>query len=86
MQDPRPTGQNDGNVGIWQSQMKQPFQGIAAAVATAGAPLPSAPGKFTWQFRGSTLPGVDLQCKLLHLGQHNFRGDLAESLKLQNRW
>jgi hypothetical protein len=29
---------------------------------------------------------VDLQCKLLHLGQHNFRGDLAESLRLQNRW
>ena len=29
---------------------------------------------------------VDLQCKLLHLGQHNFRGDLAESLKLQGRW
>jgi len=29
---------------------------------------------------------VDLQCKLQHLGQHNFRGDLAESLRLQNRW
>ena len=29
---------------------------------------------------------VDLQCKLRHLGQHNFGGDLAESLKLQNRW
>jgi hypothetical protein len=29
---------------------------------------------------------VDLQCRLLHLGQHNFRGDLAESLRLQNRW
>ena len=29
---------------------------------------------------------VDLQSKLLHLGQHNFGGDLAESLKLQNRW
>ena len=29
---------------------------------------------------------VDLHCKLLHLGQHNFRGDLAESLRLQNRW
>jgi hypothetical protein len=29
---------------------------------------------------------VDLNCKLMHLGQHNFRGDLAESLRLQNRW
>jgi len=29
---------------------------------------------------------VDLQCKLLHLGQHNFQGDLAESLRLQGRW
>jgi hypothetical protein len=29
---------------------------------------------------------VDLDCKLTHLGQHNFRGDLAESLKLQGRW
>jgi hypothetical protein len=29
---------------------------------------------------------IDLQCKLMHLGQHNFRGDLAESLKLQGRW
>lgn len=29
---------------------------------------------------------VGLQCRLLHLGQHNFRGDLAESLRLQGRW
>jgi hypothetical protein len=29
---------------------------------------------------------VDLQCKLVHLGQHNFRGDLAESLRVQGRW
>ena len=29
---------------------------------------------------------VDLQCKLMHLGQHLFRGDLAESLRLQGRW
>ena len=29
---------------------------------------------------------VDLQCKLMHLGQHNFQGDLAESLRLQGRW
>src|SRR5262249_11676145 len=29
---------------------------------------------------------VDLHCKLMHLGQHLFRGDLAESLRLQGRW
>ena len=29
---------------------------------------------------------VDPQCKLMHLGQHNFRGDLAESLRVQGRW
>ena len=29
-------------------------RGIAAAVATASAPMPSAPGKVTWQVRGST--------------------------------
>jgi trimeric autotransporter adhesin len=29
-------------------------RGIAAAVATASAPMPSAPGKTTWQIRGST--------------------------------
>jgi len=26
------------------------------------------------------------QAGLMHLGQHNFRGDLAESLRLQGRW
>jgi len=29
---------------------------------------------------------VDLECKLMHLGQHLFRGDLAESMKMQGRW
>jgi hypothetical protein len=29
---------------------------------------------------------VDLDCKLMHLGQHLFRGDLAESLRVQGRW
>lgn len=29
---------------------------------------------------------VDLSCKLGHLGQHMFRGDLAESLRVQGRW
>lgn len=29
---------------------------------------------------------VDLECKLSHLGQHMFRGDLAQSLRVQGRW
>ncbi len=29
---------------------------------------------------------VDLQCQLMHLGQHAFRGNLAESLRIQGRW
>jgi hypothetical protein len=29
---------------------------------------------------------VDVQCKLMHLGQHVFRGDLAESQRVQGRW
>jgi hypothetical protein len=29
---------------------------------------------------------VDLECKLNHLGQHMYRGDLAESLRVQGRW
>jgi autotransporter adhesin len=32
-------------------------RGIAAAVATASAPMPSAPGKTTWQLRASTFQG-----------------------------
>ena len=32
-------------------------RGIAAAVATASAPMPSAPGKTTWQVRASTFQG-----------------------------
>jgi len=32
-------------------------RGIAAAVATASAPMPSAPGKTTWQVRGSAFQG-----------------------------
>jgi hypothetical protein len=33
-------------------------------------------------------PGArsDLQCEVLHLGQHIFRSDLAESLRGQSRW
>jgi hypothetical protein len=38
-----------------------------------------------WRDIGGKL-WVDLKCKLMHLEQHNFRGDLAESLRLQNRW
>jgi hypothetical protein len=29
---------------------------------------------------------VDLNCKLMHLGQQLFSGDLAESLRVQGRW
>jgi hypothetical protein len=29
---------------------------------------------------------VDRQCRLGHLGQHLFQGDVAESLRLQGRW
>jgi hypothetical protein len=29
---------------------------------------------------------VDLDCKLMHLGQHMFSGNLAESLRVQGRW
>jgi hypothetical protein len=29
---------------------------------------------------------VDLDCKLMHLGQHNYAGDLSESLRRQGRW
>jgi hypothetical protein len=29
---------------------------------------------------------VDPQCKSLHLGQHNLRDNLSDSLRLQNRW
>jgi hypothetical protein len=29
---------------------------------------------------------VDPQCQLMHLGQHVFRGNLAESLRVQGRW
>jgi autotransporter adhesin len=32
-------------------------RGIAAAVATASAPMPSMPGRVSWQFRGSTFKG-----------------------------
>ena len=29
---------------------------------------------------------VDIHIKLMHLGQYNYRGNLAESLRLQGRW
>jgi hypothetical protein len=29
---------------------------------------------------------VDPTCRLTHLGQHNYRGDLAQSLRVQGRW
>ena len=47
-----------GNVAALQGQVGanliEARRGIAAAVATASAPMPSAPGKTSWQVRGST--------------------------------
>ena len=41
---------------IWDNRTEA-RRGIAAAVATASAPMPSAPGKTTWQMRGSVYHG-----------------------------
>jgi hypothetical protein len=44
---------------------------------------------FTFCRRWRDLGGkvfVDLNCKLGHLGQHVFRGDLAASLRMQGQW
>ena len=38
-----------------------------------------------WRDMGGKI-WVDLDCKLMHLGQHLFGGDLAESLRAQGRW
>ena len=38
-----------------------------------------------WRDTGGKI-WVDLDCKLMHLGQHLFGGDLAESLRAQGRW
>jgi hypothetical protein len=38
-----------------------------------------------WRDIGGTV-FADLQCKLGHLGQHMYHGNLAESLRLQGRW
>jgi hypothetical protein len=38
-----------------------------------------------WRDMGGKI-WVDLNCKLMHLGQHLFSGDLAESLRVQGRW
>ena len=38
-----------------------------------------------WRDMGGKI-WVDLNCKLMHLGQHLFGGDLAESLRVQGRW
>jgi hypothetical protein len=38
-----------------------------------------------WRDMGGKI-WVDLDCKLMHLGQHLFGGDLAESLRVQGRW
>lgn len=38
-----------------------------------------------WRDMGGKIH-VDLDCKLGHLGQHMFHGDLAESLRVQGKW
>ena len=38
-----------------------------------------------WRDMGGKI-WVDLECRLMHLGQHLFGGDLAESLRVQGRW
>jgi hypothetical protein len=38
-----------------------------------------------WRDMGGKI-WVDLTCKLGHLGQHMYQGDLAQSLKVQGRW
>jgi hypothetical protein len=38
-----------------------------------------------WRDMGGKI-WVDLDCNLMHLGQHMFRGNLAESLRVQGRW
>ncbi len=38
-----------------------------------------------WRDMGGKI-WVDLNCKLMHMGQHLFGGDLAESLRVQGRW
>ncbi len=38
-----------------------------------------------WRDTGGKI-WVDLDCKLMNLGQHLFGGDLAESLRAQGRW
>jgi hypothetical protein len=38
-----------------------------------------------WRDMGGKI-WVDLDCKLVHLGQHLFGGELAESLRVQGRW
>jgi hypothetical protein len=38
-----------------------------------------------WRDMGGKI-WVDVDCKLMHLGQHLFSGNLAESLRVQGRW
>ncbi|MGA7809139.1 hypothetical protein [Bradyrhizobium sp.] len=46
-----------GLKGEINNNLSEARRGIAAAVATANPPMPSAPGKTTWQVRASTFQG-----------------------------
>ena len=59
--------------------MPAPFSCALLTFVEAGAPVRR------WIDVGGKV-WFDLQYKLMHLGQHNFRDDLAESPWLQNRW
>jgi len=41
----------------FQQQIAQAYRGIAAAVAIDGAPMPSAPGRFTWAANAAAFQG-----------------------------
>jgi autotransporter adhesin len=47
------SAQVNGLQGQINNNLTESRRGIAAAVATATAPMPSLPGKTTWQLRGS---------------------------------
>jgi autotransporter adhesin len=51
------TGQINGLQSQITSNQTEARRGIAAAVATASAPMPSAPGRLSYQVRASTFEG-----------------------------
>jgi hypothetical protein len=59
----------------WQDAARNPC--AAELGFRPGSPREARVGGKIW---------VDLDCKLVHLGQHLFGGELAESLRVQGRW